>query len=105
MTAILFDATTFRNASADFGLGVLPPAPAPLPRARRDRDQYGNLIPSGRNDADYAWYADQVQARMDCQADVAEMLEEGARLDAMEREWLANVEWRERSDMPAGYFS
>lgn len=103
MTTILFDSTTFHNRNSAFAAGLAPLAPSPQPR--RSDDLSGRVPTMPYTSADLRWLADQVQAERDAEAELAEMCEERARLDAMEAEWLASVEWRERSDMPAGYYS
>lgn len=67
MFAELFNSTAPINAPASFGVGVLPVAPATVLRAPRF-DSIGNRIPNGQNDADYAWLAAELQARMDQQS-------------------------------------
>ena len=84
MTAILFDATTYRNASMGFGEGLLP-APAPA------FDDMGNRVPRvHRTVADELWYASDLQRRMDEQSErddaVRQMLEEA------DWQWLMALE-------------
>lgn len=104
MAAILFDASLPCLAPVTFGLGVLPPAPAPPPRAPRLYDEIGNKIPFGPSDADRAWYAADLQRRMDAAAEADELAREmeAMRLAELEAEWLASIEWPEQGELNAG---
>lgn len=90
MTAILFDATTYRNANMGFGEGLLPTG-----RPAGDVDLLGNRVPRvQRTVADELWYQSDLQRRMDEQAErdaeVAMMYAEDDALAQWQRESQAH---------------
>lgn len=95
MTSIIFDATTYRNASNEFGVGLLP-----APRPRVDRDELGNRIPvMPYSAADLASEAARLQALMDQQSREAEAAQQAEWDDtihemAAERDAIEEIERR-----------